>query len=94
VASRFEIIAPGEDRSGLSATAPTLNDRYEYRAQLINQDIDFRPLKDRLLSLLGAGNSPAKITKLLGIEEEVVRRIRHANPDSIRNIKERLAATR
>jgi hypothetical protein len=91
VASKFELIQPGKDRTGLDPHAKTLQDRYEYRAQLICQDPDFYPLRDKVLHLLGAGASPAKIQRLLGIEEEVVRKVRHANPDSIRNIKQHLA---
>jgi hypothetical protein len=92
VASKFELIVPAEDtRKGLDPQIKTLHERYEYRAQLICQNADFRPLLDKMLHLLAAGNSPAKITKLLGIEEEVVRRVRHANPDSIKNIKQHIA---
>jgi hypothetical protein len=91
VASKFELIKVGEDRTGLSPTAKTLNDRYEYRAQLICQDPTFHALKEKLLHLLASGNSPAKINKLLGLEEEVIRRVRHANPDSIKNIKSHIS---
>ena len=91
MASRFELAPTSVDSKGLNPHAKTLADRYEYRAQLICQDSDFRPLLDKVLHLLASGNSPAKITKLIGIEEEVVRRIRHAHPDSIKNIKQHLA---
>jgi hypothetical protein len=92
VASKFQLIKLDEDPGkGLSPTAKTLHDRYEYRAQLICQDPTFVSLRDKLLHLLASGNSPKKIQTLLGIEEEVVRLVRHANPDSIRNIKQHLA---
>ena len=92
VASKFELIKPGENlQKGLEPKVNNLHDRYEYRAQLICQDPTFVTLRDKLLHLLAAGNSPAKVHKLLGIEEEVVRRVRHANPDVIRNIKQHLA---
>lgn len=92
VASKFAIIDPSENiRKGLSVTSPKLDDRYEARANLICQDATFLPLRDKLLHLLAAGNSPAKITKLLGIEEEVVRRVRNAHPESIKNIKQHIA---
>jgi hypothetical protein len=93
VPSKFELIKPVENpEKGLSpTTAKTLDARYEYRAQLICQDSNFRPLREKVLHLLASGNSPAKIQKLIGIEEEVVRRVRHANPDSIKNIKQHLS---
>lgn len=92
MASRFELVKPDEDiKKGLAPAAKNLHERYEYRAHLISEDSNFRPLKDKLLHLLASGNSPAKIEKLLGIEEEVVRRIRHANPDAVKNIKQHLA---
>ena len=92
MASRFATIDPREDiRKGLSVTARNLDERYQARADLISNDPTFLPLRDKLLHLLAAGNSPAKIFKLIGIEEEVVRRIRHANPDSIKNIKQHIA---
>ena len=96
VASKFQLTDPAVplgDRPSkvLSPTAKTRNDEYEYRTQLICQDPTFVPLRDKLLHLLAAGNSPAEIQRLLGMREEVVRRVRHANPDSIRNIKSHLA---
>lgn len=81
----------GIDSKGLNPHAQTLADRYEYRARLICQDPDFRPLLDKVLRLLAAGNSPAKINKLIGLEEDVIRRIRYANPDAIKNIKQNLS---
>ena len=92
MASRFKIIRlDDDDRKAVTPKAKTLQDRYEQRAQLISQDPDFRPLKEKVLHLLASGNSPAKIQRLIGIEEEVVRRVRQAHPDAVRNIKQHLA---
>lgn len=92
MASRFELIRLEEDdRKAIAPRGKTLHERYEYRAHLICQDQDFRALREKILHLLASGNSPAKINRLLGIEEEVVRLVRHANPDSIKNIKAHLA---
>jgi hypothetical protein len=92
VASKFELIKPEENiQKGLNPTAKTLNDRYEYQAQLICQDLSFVKLRDKILHLLASGNSPAKVQKLIGTDEEVVRRVRHANPDAVKNIKQHLS---
>lgn len=92
MASRFKLIRLDEDdRKAIAPQGKTLQDRYEYRAQLISQDPDFRPLKEKVLHLLASGNSPAKIQRLIGIEEEVVRRVRQAHPDTVKNIKQHIA---
>lgn len=91
MASRFELIRLDEDDRKAIPQGKTLQDRYEYRAQLISQDPDFRPLKEKVLHLLASGNSPAKIQRLIGIEEEVVRRVRQAHPDTVKNIKQHIA---
>jgi hypothetical protein len=66
-------------------------ERIEFQADLLIAEPSFHHLGERVMTLLANGVSPPKIETLIGVDSDVVRRIRDRNPKFLRNIKETIA---
>jgi hypothetical protein len=69
----------------------TLAERIEFQADLLIEEPSFKPLGQRVMTLLANGLSPAKIQILTGIPADVTRCVRDRNPKFLRNVKETIA---
>jgi hypothetical protein len=66
-------------------------ERIDFQADLLIAEPQFHHLGERVMTLLANGVSPPKIETLVGVDSDVVRRIRDRNPKFLRNIKEQIA---
>lgn len=85
-------VALEDKKTGLPNTRKrNKSQKIEFQVDLLLHEENFKPLGEKVMSLLANGVSPPKIQVLTGVPAEVTRGIRDLNPRFLRNIRETLA---